>query len=195
MSDNWNFHEINANLVLIWNILFDIGVIPTASHIDNIVITMHIQCMCNGVSNRDSAVDIVASNFCQTHRDKMSLECIDRVPDQNVYFKQYLVHPILRIRDIPNFNLYNMMHSTIVKFNKIVQNASWCQYILSITAQSLIVVLRISPQWFLYLISYFHLPIAYKNILSTIYVDWGVSHLSLLMCCALQLRIILSYEN
>ena len=55
-----------------------------------------------------------------------SLVPVRKVPYQNVYLKQHIVHPVLQMWMPSNFDWYNILHSTVAKFNRIVQSASWC---------------------------------------------------------------------
>ena len=95
MSDNRDFDESKTNLASIWNIMLDVDAKPTASHVENIVITKaahyscYCWCMCNGLRHRDSDV-YCWTEFCQTRHDEMAFECIDPVPD-NVIEEQNIV--------------------------------------------------------------------------------------------------------
>ena len=119
---------------------------------------------------------------------------VRKVPYQNFYLKQHIMHPVLQMWMPSNLDRYNMIHSTVAKFIRIVRSALWSNQKLSINAQYHIVFLIIIiPQGFLYLKSYFHL--CQKNILSAMHVDWDPVHLSLVVCYILHLLVSLPYRN
>ena len=72
-----------------------------------------------------------------------SLFLVWKVPYQMFYLGQHIVHPILRMWMSSDFALYNMIHSTRVKFSRMFRNVSWCWQKLSVRAQHLIVVLMV----------------------------------------------------
>ena len=51
---------------------------------------------------------------------------IRKVPYQNLYFKQHIVHPVLQMWMPSNFDWYNMIHSTVAKVSRIVPSALRC---------------------------------------------------------------------
>ena len=53
---------------------------------------------------------------------KMILTPVRKDANQNAYFRQHTVHLILRMWMPSNFDLYNMILSTIAKFNRMVRN-------------------------------------------------------------------------
>ena len=55
-----------------------------------------------------------------------SLIPVRKVPYLNVYLKQHIVHPVLQMWMPSNFDWYNMMHSRVDKFTRIVRSVSWC---------------------------------------------------------------------